>query len=484
MGKKRGLDFSIAKRRKSIYYWIFFLGGLTGPSARRRTSRRGHCFRPKSSPSFKARFRRLRPPEPRAHRMAPGRDIAAAQKIEADLQDPARLVLRAMQVRYPIQPDSANFEADAAFLLRARDVLNARAAPATGATIAFTAMVAAHGARTRRWWQVGRDSEGEEMSEGISARGFAVEAYPWLARSAAILDESIKQTLRLGVFFLVLAVAISAYTAWGKSLMDTLDAVRRDDSATQRDKSPKPAEKVAYQGDDPARPGPRDPNQQPEKTEVSAGAQGAPGGNLPDCQPEKDVDYQTTDICHRLNDIVARRESISIDLEKWLNATKFWAWSWNDGPPAPKEFRSSEKPIWPAEKHRKEIEQQSVAMMTVIGNYLMPVLYGFLGSGAFVLRRYHRRLSLFLLSPYDRRANVIRLLLGTLIGGCIGLVYSGSGQAQATGTVGLVVTLSTSGLAFLAGYGVEGVFKALDSLIAQVFRVNGTENAPEQAPQK
>lgn len=74
-------------------------------------------------------------------------DMAAARKIEADLQDPALLILRVMQIHYPIQPDNQNFEADAAFLLRARDVLNSRAAPATGATIAFTSMVAASGAK-------------------------------------------------------------------------------------------------------------------------------------------------------------------------------------------------------------------------------------------------------------------------------------------------------------------------------------------------
>ena len=62
-----------------------------------------------------------------------------------------------------------------------------------------------------------------------------------------------------------------------------------------------------------------------------------------------------------------------------------------------------------------------------------------------------------------------------LIGGCIGLIYSGSSTAQTTGVLGAAITLSTAAIAFLAGYGVEGVFKALDALITQVFRVNGTE---------
>jgi hypothetical protein len=77
------------------------------------------------------------------------------------------------------------------------------------------------------------------------------------------------------------------------------------------------------------------------------------------------------------------------------------------------------------------------------------------------------------------RANSIRLALGVMIGGCIGLVYSSSDAAQAKGILGAAATLSTGAIAFLAGYGVEGVFKALDALVTQVFRVNGLDK-PQQ----
>jgi hypothetical protein len=43
------------------------------------------------------------------------------------------------------------------------------------------------------------------------------------------------------------------------------------------------------------------------------------------------------------------------------------------------------------------------------------------------------------------------------------------------------ITLSTSAMAFLAGYGVDGVFKALDGLIRQVFQINGTASPAEGA---
>jgi HAMP domain-containing protein len=61
------------------------------------------------------------------------------------------------------------------------------------------------------------------------------------------------------------------------------------------------------------------------------------------------------------------------------------------------------------------------------------------------------------------------------------LIYSGSSVAQTTGLLGAAATLSTAAIAFLAGYGVEGVFNALDALITQVFRVSSTDKPPQPA---
>src|SRR4051794_11500560 len=42
-------------------------------------------------------------------------------EIEKDLSDPTRLVLRTMRIKYPIEPAEQSFQADATFLMRARD---------------------------------------------------------------------------------------------------------------------------------------------------------------------------------------------------------------------------------------------------------------------------------------------------------------------------------------------------------------------------
>jgi hypothetical protein len=131
---------------------------------------------------------------------------------------------------------------------------------------------------------------------------------------------------------------------------------------------------------------------------------------------------------------------------------------------------------------QKQTEQWATATMTVLGNYIMPILYGLLGSIAYVLRRYYDRFAANLLSPRDLRSNSIRLALGMVIGGSIGLVYSSSSAAQTTGILGAAATLSTSAIAFLAGYGVEAVFKGLDAIITQVFHVNGTGKPAQPKP--
>jgi hypothetical protein len=58
-----------------------------------------------------------------------------------------------------------------------------------------------------------------------------------------------------------------------------------------------------------------------------------------------------------------------------------------------------------------------------------------------------------------------------VIGGCVGLfIAPPGGAAPGTGLMGSVV-LSASALSFIAGFGVEGVFVALESLIKRVFNI-------------
>jgi hypothetical protein len=363
--------------------------------------------------------------------------------IEDDLSEPTRLVLRTMRIQYPLEQENPLFQADAAFLMRARDVLNTRASPATGATIAFTSLVAA-------------SSHGRQPSEQLA--DFAERAYPQYRTSARALAGSVTWMLRGLMVVLILALAASGYTAWGKVMLDTLDAIRRDDGATQQElaaaRSQLPASQASMACGDHC-------TDSIAKT-VSLTALAVCGDRNPNVPA----------VCDRVHDIQIRRVVTTYELAMWEFPSWFPWWFEKAAPGngAPKADVDA--------MEQKRAEQWAVATMAVLGNYVMPILYGLLGSIAYVLRRHYDRLAAHLLSPRDVRANRIRLMLGVLIGGCVGLIFSGSSTAQSTGILGAAATLSTSAIAFLAGYGVEGVFKALDGLITQVFRVNGTERQP------
>jgi len=117
-----------------------------------------------------------------------------------------------------------------------------------------------------------------------------------------------------------------------------------------------------------------------------------------------------------------------------------------------------------------------VARLLVMGNYVLPVVFSLLGAIAFVMVDYFAKVRGGLLAPRDLPLAWVRLVLGLLVGACIGLIYSsGAPAAQAptsTPTVGALVSalsLSASGIAFLAGFGVDAVFSMLESLVRRVF---------------
>ncbi|HZC56532.1 MAG TPA: hypothetical protein VE396_10890 [Xanthobacteraceae bacterium] len=105
------------------------------------------------------------------------------------------------------------------------------------------------------------------------------------------------------------------------------------------------------------------------------------------------------------------------------------------------------------------------ADLNVVSGYVLPVLMGLLGSMTYVLRRYLRSVGDRLLTPRDLREYIVRLVLGTVFGVAIGFFTSASGQAEViTNPIG---ALGAPALAFLAGYGVEAVFRLLDGMADQ-----------------
>jgi hypothetical protein len=102
-----------------------------------------------------------------------------------------------------------------------------------------------------------------------------------------------------------------------------------------------------------------------------------------------------------------------------------------------------------------------------VSGYVLPVLMGLLGSMTYVLRRYLRSVGDRLVTPRDLREYIVRLVLGTVFGVAIGFFTSTNGNAAEQVIGNSASSLGAPALAFLAGYGVETVFRMLDGLAEQ-----------------
>ena len=111
-------------------------------------------------------------------------------------------------------------------------------------------------------------------------------------------------------------------------------------------------------------------------------------------------------------------------------------------------------------------QQWASTLVDLLATSVLPLCYGFLGAGAAVVRSVWNKMRDSLLTPRDLTLSLGQLALGAVIGACIGLfITPGSGGLSST------VTLTPSALSFIAGFGVEGVFVALESLIKRIFNV-------------
>jgi hypothetical protein len=115
-------------------------------------------------------------------------------------------------------------------------------------------------------------------------------------------------------------------------------------------------------------------------------------------------------------------------------------------------------------------------LVEVLTSSVLPLVYGVLGAGAAVVRNIWAKMKDSLLSPRDIILSWGQLALGAVIGASIGLFITPSGVGSQTSGLASAITLTPSALSFIAGFGVEGVFVMLESLIKRVF------NIPEPKP--
>jgi hypothetical protein len=348
----------------------------------------------------------------------------------------------------------------AAILLLAKDRLNGAAAPANGASIAFTLLVA--GGENERNQPAGPalPGDGGWGNPPPTRYTLAAFAYPGLIRTARNFRRKMWAIIVLLAVWLLLTCVLSWNIAAGHAILSRLDALAAARAAI--------AAKIDAADQEEARraPGRPDAGVAPavvkpycERHRLSGEDSGAGSAHQYDsvaalrlCEPAT-----SNDLAYRVT---------YADLADWI---EIWAWV----KLLPHHFCGGD--CLATGEHEPPLtrnatdEQWASILAEVLANAALPVFYGILGAGAAVVRNMWAKMQDSLLSPRDITLALGQLALGAVVGACIGLFVTPNGTPNGGPALTGAVSLSASALSFIAGFGVEAVFVALESLIKRVF---------------
>jgi hypothetical protein len=353
--------------------------------------------------------------------------------------------------------------------LRARDILNQAAQPATGASIAFTILVA----NARKPLNYGSQGKRNETS-AMPRRDLARRAYPEYESDAwqfRIFSRNI-------LFLLVLALIVTSALSWWASAGQFVTQQVAATNATALDA--RASIYAAYAG--------------LEQSDVGHAAQAAStvtsGGNiltypsssavafgqsgewerpkycdLSGLSPADDAREQR--LCETFDELEATRDSAITVVSCWFSHR--FLFGCNAGvtmggrqPPSLVDFRSENVAV-----------ERAGEVLSVLSNNILPTLYGFLGAFVAVARNIRLKTKESLLTPRDRPQMWAQMLLGAVIGACIGLFFSPSSASGSASPISNV-TFTSSGLSFLAGFGADEAFAWINNLVKALF---GTANS-------
>lgn len=353
--------------------------------------------------------------------------------------------------------DNEDLADEAALLIRARDYLNGIAKPASGATIAFTLMVTQEeNSRSRR------AREAHRPSSSPSRSSLACDAYPDLVPRARTFRRMLTWMIWVSVIGLAVTLIFSWYLAIGNAaLADFATARTRLHEAEAQVSQAEAA--LAGEHNGPATSGRAAPlTPQPPATANPGGGGGPQVQTVPPVVVTYELNACATklsagsypsaalrDACVALQHQTDSFNAITDGLDRWALLA---------GP---------DTASWTA---------------NLLGSAVLPVLYGFLGAIAAVVRSLSRKIKLCLLSPRDAQLSFQQLALGALIGACISLFIAGppssAGERSLLGPVGL----SVSAVSFVAGFGVDSVFQAIEALISRIFNIAPAATTSPQPP--
>jgi len=403
----------------------------------------------------------------------------------------------------------------AAILLLAKDKLNMAAQPASGASIAFTLLVAGddeskeasrrENRGLRGWFRKvfassppaapvsppaasapapaagggappappppGAGGEGIWSGGAPSRTSLARLAYPAMIGRARRFSWGTKAVILLLFGWLILTCLLSWHVAAGRAIVARLDSMEKD--RTTIDGKIEKAEVGPAQTQAAPAPAPSPaPAQQAAATPVLRYCErylvlpftDSADGTRKLSQYESATQRQ---LCDQLNENRLLYESSCGQARDWLAPWRFFRIE-----SAPSYQNACVAEVSSTNPASISEHQRASVLVEILATAVLPIFYGILGAGAAAVRDLWSKMRDFLLLPRDMTLSLGRLALGAVIGACIGLFVSPTGAAGQTGSgLTTAVTLTPSALSFIAGFGVEGIFVALETFIKRVFNI-------------
>jgi hypothetical protein len=366
----------------------------------------------------------------------PAQDAKTSTSDKPSLAD---VLHRLCQIGYPPHPDATTKAHKAAFVIMLKDRLNGLADPARGITIAYTAMfvTATDGCRVGVWPRR-RADDGRRSARGNLAR----QAYPGLEPHARCFAKLYRLFPFLMLFVLVLTASAYWDVGFGRTVVQRIEQIDK-----LRVDLLRPATRGA--------PG----TVRLDEKSCTAPA-GPPADQVQACAQLLYLTERLTDARKDLfNFAVTARASentnVLVRLLAWLRPISYGFML--DGQ-VPDQTRPEATVAW---------------MLSVFSTYVLPAMFGFLGTLAAIMRAIQSKIRDSLMGPRDFPLSLLGLVVGPVAGLAVGLFYTPT-ETTTAGATGLAgsVSLSASGLGFLAGYGADAFFKFVDALLVRVFALD------------
>jgi len=342
---------------------------------------------------------------------------------------------RLCQIGYPPDPDPITKAHKAAFVLAVKDRLNGLADPARGVTIAYTAMFVSATDGWSLWSARRKQSTGATTGRDDLAKA----AYPFLVSHASRFARLFR-CFPLAMFVL-LAITASAYwdVGFSRTIVQRIEQLEKEQAALLH------------------------PDRQAAPNAVAV--------NEMACKDATSLAADQIQACDRLQSLDERLSGARADLrnfadavtgDKHVSSVLYWL-----GWLRPVRYGFLLNGQVPPEG-RPEASVASV--LSLYSTYVLPAMFGLLGTLVAIMRAIQAKVRDSLLSPRDLALTLLGLSVGPMAGLAVGLYYTPTSMpAAAAPELSGAVVLSASGLGFLAGYGADAFFKFLDAMLTRVF---------------